>query len=90
MSSAPSFTVYSKEGCINCDNVKLLLDDGEFTYEIIRLETKEEREKFLEDNNVRTFPQVFLKETGKRVGGFKDTRRWVANYEKEQELKKDP
>jgi len=70
--------VYSKPGCINCENVKMLLDDEEdIKYEVISLETTEERQEFLDKNDVKTFPQVFYKgEDGKRIGGFKDTLRW--------------
>ena len=44
------FTVYSKSGCLNCDKIKILLDENRLEYNVINCDTylNENKSFFLE------------------------------------------
>jgi glutaredoxin len=76
---ANEFTIYSKSGCINCNNVKNLLKDKQIGYTIINCDDFlfDDKEYFLNFIKVNAgmewnvFPMVFH---GKRfIGGFSNT-----------------
>jgi glutaredoxin len=76
---ANEFTIYSKSGCINCNNVKNLLKDKQLGYTIINCDDFlfDDKEYFLNFIKVNAgmewnvFPMVFH---GKRfIGGFSNT-----------------
>jgi len=72
------FTVYSKSGCINCDNIKKLLHDNNIPYIVINCDAYliENKELFLISINTltnsicKTFPIVFNNNIF--IGGFKE------------------
>jgi glutaredoxin len=76
---ANEFTIYSKSGCFNCNNVKNLLKDKQIGYTIINCDDFlfDDKEYFLNFIKVNAgmewnvFPMVFH---GKRfIGGFSNT-----------------
>jgi len=76
---ANELTIYSKSGCINCNNVKNLLKDKQMRFTIINCDDFlfDDKEYFLNFIKVNTgmewnvFPMVFH---GKRfIGGFSNT-----------------
>ena len=77
------FTIYSKSGCINCNNVKKLLKDRQIGYTVIDCDDFlfEDKDNFLKFINVnaciewKVFPMVFH---GKRfIGGFLETATYL-------------
>ena len=72
------FTIYSKSGCINCDNIKKLLDDNKLEYNIINCDEYLNKNKEFFLNFIHTlvkkeckmFPMVFSNQ--KFIGGYKD------------------
>jgi glutaredoxin len=72
------FTIYSKSFCINCDNIKKLLDDNKLEYNIINCDNylNENKDFFLEFMKLITrqeckmFPIVFNNQ--KFIGSYKD------------------
>ena len=76
---ANEFTIYSKSGCINCNNVKKLLKDRQIGFTIIDCDDFlfDDKETFLNfiketaGQECKIFPMVFH---GKRfIGGFLET-----------------
>ncbi len=72
------FTIYSKSGCINCDNLKKLLDDNKLEYNVINCDeylvnNKDFFLKFiceLSKKEIKVFPMVFKDDLF--VGGYKE------------------
>jgi glutaredoxin len=80
---ANEFTIYSKSGCINCNNVKKLLKDRLISYTIVDCDDFlfDDKEYFLNFIKVnaglewKSFPMVFH---GKRfIGGFLETATYL-------------
>ena len=67
-----NFTVYSKDGCPYCTQVKKVLDLCNFKYREYKLDEHFDRFAFYEEfGGGATFPQVQL--NGKKLGGCTDT-----------------
>jgi|688.fasta_scaffold519053_2 glutaredoxin len=72
------FTIYSKSNCINCDNIKKLLEDNKLEYNVINCDNylNENKNFFLEFMKLITrqeckmFPIVFSDQ--KFIGGYKE------------------
>ena len=77
------FTIYSKSGCINCNNVKKLLKDRFISYTIIDCDDFlfDDKELFLNFIKVnaglewKIFPMVF--HNGKFVGGYDEVFKYL-------------
>lgn len=71
------FTVYTKEGCPECVQVKRLLDSKQITYTAVDISCEAKRQEFYAANpGVRSMPQVFI--GGQRVGGMAGVRQALA------------
>ena len=72
------FTIYSKSGCLNCDNIKKLLDDNKLEYNVINCDkylntNKDFFIKFIYElakKEIKVFPMVF--KDNLFVGGYKE------------------
>ena len=72
-----TFTVYTKEGCPECVQVKRLLDSKQITYTAVDISDDVKRQEFYDANpGVRSMPQVFI--SGQRVGGMAGVRQALA------------
>jgi glutaredoxin len=77
------FTIYSKSGCINCNNVKKLLKDNERTFTVINCDEflLEDKDVFLQficklaGKEYKIFPMVF--NGTKFIGGFNETSNYI-------------
>ena len=67
-----------KSDCIQCENAKKLLKEEDIPFEVKMMDDvpKEERQKFLDGLNEKTFPQIWVR--GKHLGGYD---RLLAAYE---------
>ena len=71
------FTVYSKEGCPFCDQIKLLFDLNEFNYVEYKLDRDFNREGFYNQfGEGSTFPQVVLNDQV-NLGGCVNTLKYL-------------
>ena len=71
------FTVYSKEGCPFCDQIKLLFDLNEFSYVEYKLDRDFNREGFYNQfGEGSTFPQVVLNDQV-NLGGCVNTPKYL-------------
>lgn len=71
-----TFTVYSKQGCAFCDQIKLLFDLNEFKYVEYQLDRDFNREEFYSEfGEGSTFPRVIMND--KVLGGAQDTIRYL-------------
>lgn len=71
------FTVYSKEGCPFCDQIKLLFDLNEFSYVEYKLDRDFNREGFYNQfGEGSTFPQVVLNDQV-NLGGCVNTLKYL-------------
>ena len=76
--SEKGFTIYSKSGCINCDNIKKLLDNNKLEYSIINCDEYLNKNKdiflnfinTLANKQINNFPFVFR--DNQFIGGYKD------------------
>jgi glutaredoxin len=80
---ANNFTIYSKSGCLNCNNVKKLFKDRQISYTIIDCDEFlfDDKDNFLNfikeiaGLECKIFPMVFY---GKRfIGGFLETMSYL-------------
>jgi glutaredoxin len=77
------FTVYSKSGCVNCNNVKKFLKEKNLLYKEINcdeylLECKEEFLEFIQNlcgKEQKIFPMVFDNKIF--IGGYSETKKFV-------------
>ena len=82
--------IYSKDECINCDSVKILCKKYNLKYDIITLDTKQDRQKLYMDIDRRhdivvdSMPQVFIHgsqgEEMKHIGGFQELKDNITVY----------
>lgn len=71
------FTVYSKEGCPFCDQIKLLFDLNEFNYVEYKLDRDFNREGFYNQfGEGSTFPQVVMNDQV-NLGGCANTLKYL-------------
>ena len=71
-----NFTLYSKDGCPNCEKVKEVLDLTKLTYVVYNLGEHFDKNSFYEEfGNGSTFPQVQV--DGKKLGGCVDTIKYL-------------
>ena len=76
-----TFTVYSKDGCPYCTNVRQVLELAELQHVVYKLDEDFTREEFYaEFGEHSSFPQVIVND--KHLGGCTDT----VKYLKEQNL----
>ena len=74
-----NFTVYSKDGCTYCDQVKQILDLCQFKYQEYKLDEHFDRFAFyVEFGGGSTFPQVLL--NNKKLGGCTDTVKYLKEH----------
>lgn len=67
-----NFTVYTKNGCPYCSNIKQILDAKGFTYQEYKLDVDFNRETFYDEfGRGSTFPQVLL--NSEKIGGCTDS-----------------
>ena len=58
-----TFTIYSKDGCVYCQQIKVLFELNDFKFVEYRLDRDFTREEFYEQfGEQSTFPQVILSE----------------------------
>jgi len=82
------FTIYSKQGCVNCNKVKALLDEYDFSYSVVNCDEYliENREQFIEfikskagaNAKIKSFPIVFHE--GTYIGNYYDTIKYIDMY----------
>lgn len=71
-----TFTIYSKDGCVYCQQIKVLLELNDFKFVEYRLDRDFTREEFYEQfGEQSTFPQVILSE--KHLGGCTETIKYL-------------
>lgn len=71
------FTVYSKNGCPFCDQVKQVLEMVDLDHVVYTLDVNFTREEFYTQfGSGSTFPQVILNDS-ERIGGCTDTVRYL-------------
>ena len=74
-----NFTVYSKDGCSYCTQIKQLLDLCHFQYREYKLDEHFDRHAFQEEfGGNSTFPQVLL--NNKKLGGCTDTVKYLKEH----------
>jgi len=71
-----TFTIYSKDGCVYCQQIKVLFELNDFKFVEYRLDRDFTREEFYEQfGEQSTFPQVILSE--KHLGGCTETIKYL-------------
>ena len=71
-----TFTIYSKDGCVYCQQIKVLFELNDFKFVEYRLGRDFTREEFYEQfGQQSTFPQVILSE--KHLGGCTETIKYL-------------
>jgi glutaredoxin len=71
-----TFTIYSKDGCVYCQQIKMLFELNDFKFVEYRLDRDFTREEFYEQfGEQSTFPQVILSE--KHLGGCTETIKYL-------------
>ena len=71
-----AFTIYSKEGCPFCQQIKLLLELNEFKFVEYILDRDFNRDQFYSEfGEGSTFPQVIMDD--KTLGGCTDTIKYL-------------
>ena len=71
-----TFTIYSKDGCVYCQQIKVLFELNDFKFVEYRLGRDFTREEFYEQfGEQSTFPQVILSE--KHLGGCTETIKYL-------------
>jgi len=73
------FTIYTIIGCPYCENTILLLKKHKLKFKNIIAKTDKQKEKYKNNHDMYTFPQVFYK-IGKKnikIGGYADTLEFV-------------
>ena len=74
-----NFTVYSKDGCNYCTQIKQILDLCHFKYREYKLDEHFDRHAFQEEfGGNSTFPQVLL--NNKKLGGCTDTVKYLKEH----------
>ena len=74
-----NFTVYSKDGCPYCTQIKQVLDLCQFKYQEYKLDEHFDRFAFYEEfGGNSTFPQVLL--NNKKLGGVTDTVKYLKEH----------
>ena len=74
-----NFTVYSKDGCGDCTQIKQVLDLCQFKYQEYKLDEHFDRFAFYEEfGGNSTFPQVLL--NNKKLGGCTDTVKYLKEH----------
>lgn len=71
-----TFTIYSKNGCVYCQQIKVLFELNDFKFVEYRLDRDFTRDEFYEQfGEQSTFPQVILSE--KHLGGCTETIKYL-------------
>ncbi len=71
-----TFTIYSKSGCVYCQQIKVLFELNDFKFVEYRLDRDFTRKEFYEQfGEQSTFPQVILSE--KHLGGCTETIKYL-------------
>jgi len=71
-----TFTIYSKNGCVYCQQIKVLFELNDFKFVEYRLDRDFTRVEFYEQfGDKSTFPQVIL--TEKHLGGCTETIKYL-------------
>jgi glutaredoxin len=71
-----TFTIYSKDGCVYCQQIKVLFELNDFKFVEYRLGRDFTGKEFYEQfGNESTFPQVILSE--KHLGGCTETIKYL-------------
>lgn len=72
-----TYTIYSKNGCAFCEEIKLLFDLEEIKYVEYLLDRDFSKEQFYDEfGDGTTFPRI-VDSTGMILGGAKDTIRYL-------------
>ena len=72
--SKTTYSIVSKDNCIQCDMVKELLDDYFIEYTVIKKEDlSDEQLTTIKPKDAKTYPFVFKNK--EFIGGFKELRR---------------
>lgn len=62
------YTIYGKQGCINCNKAKQFLDGKGIDYEYVDLGTNPEALEFILAEGHKQVPQIYLE--GSYIGGY--------------------
>jgi len=74
-----NFTVYSKDGCNYCTQIKQILDLCHFQYREYKLDEHFDSHQFQEEfGGNAAFPQVLL--NNKKLGGCTDTVKYLKEH----------
>lgn len=67
--------IYSKEGCTFCDQAKIVLDMGRYSYTEYKLEQDYTKEQFIEKFGQSTFPRILINDN--LIGGFTELKQMI-------------
>jgi len=74
-----NFTIYSKDGCPFCTQIKKVLELAKLQHVVYDLDTDFNRHEFYEEfGGDATFPQVTV--NGKKLGGCTDTVKYLREH----------
>ena len=68
------YTIYTQDLCGYCTAAKQLLDEHNYTYKEINITENESAKRFLNGNNLKTVPQIFVS------GIVEDMQIYVGDY----------
>jgi len=68
------YKIYSKAGCIFCDEAMKLLDEHKIEYEEIKVPGNKEAENLFKTNRFKTVPQIFT-DRDVWIGGYQDLKK---------------
>jgi glutaredoxin len=74
-----NFTIYSKDGCPYCTQVKKVLELAKLPHVVYDLNTDFQRDEFYDEfGKGASFPQVTV--NGKKLGGCTDTVKYLREH----------
>lgn len=75
------FTIYTLDNCPYCDKAKELIKSKGWAYTAHRIEDDNVFAVQLKQMGIRTYPQIWVHPTLKRIGGYDDLQEWIKNNE---------
>lgn len=80
-------TIYSKNNCPQCDQVKMLLDTHGVEFKEVRVDQIPEAREFLLEQGHRSVPQIYSNEKLAVPGGFTQLKNYSkSDFQKLKEL----
>ena len=73
------YIIYSKSGCIFCDEAMELLKQKKYNFKEIKVPGNDDAIRFFKEKKFKTVPQIF-DDRGNHIGGYQDLKETLEEW----------